>query len=61
VNPQSAQSAGFAAGNFNQGVMGSISGVQVLMSAGLGTGEAFLFSTASLEVFEQRVGTLQVT
>jgi len=61
VNPQNAQSPGFTAANFGQGVMGTISGVPVIMSAGLGTGEAYAFSTAALEAFEQRVGTLQVT
>lgn len=61
VNPRDAQSPGFDAGRFGQGVMGTISGVPTVMSAGLGTDEAFLFSTAALEVFEQRVGTLQVT
>lgn len=61
VNPQNAQSAGFTAGNFNQGLMGSISGVPVVMSAGLTGDQAFLFSTAAIEVFEQRVGTLQAT
>lgn len=60
VNPQNAQSAGFEAGRFAQGIMGNISGIPVLMSAGLGSGDAFLFSTAALECFEQRVGTLQV-
>jgi hypothetical protein len=39
--------------------MGTISGVSLVMSAGLSSGEAFLFSTAALEVYEQRVGTLQ--
>lgn len=61
VNPQDAQSPGFTAGQFGQGAMGTISGVPTVMSSGLGTGEAFLFSTAAVEVFEQRVGTLQVT
>lgn len=60
VNPQNAQSAGFEAGRFAQGVMGNISGIPVVMSAGLGAGDAFLFSTAAIEAFEQRVGTLQV-
>lgn len=59
VNPQNAHSSGFNAGNFGQGVMGNISGISLVMSAGLGTGEAYLFSTAALEVYEQRVGTLQ--
>jgi HK97 family phage major capsid protein len=60
VNPQNAQSAGFEAGRFAQGIMGNISGIPVVMSAGLSSGDAFLFSTAALECFEQRVGTLQV-
>lgn len=59
VNPRDAQSEGFTAGRFGQGEMGTISGVPVVMSAGLGTDEAFLFSTAAIEAFEQRVGTLQ--
>lgn len=61
VNPQNAQSGGFKAGDFGQGVMGSISGVDVVMSAGLTAGKAILFSTAAVELFEQRVGALQVT
>jgi HK97 family phage major capsid protein len=61
VNPQNAQSTGFNAGNFGQGVMGTISGVPVVMSAQLPTNTAFVFSTAAIEAFEQRVGTLQVT
>jgi HK97 family phage major capsid protein len=60
VNPQSAHSTGMLAGSFGQGVLGTISGIPVVMSAGLDSGEAFLFSTAAVEVFEQRVGTLQV-
>jgi len=61
VNPQNAQSEGFSAANFAQGQMGSISGVPVYMSAGLASGKAFLLSTAAIEVYEQRIGTLQVT
>jgi HK97 family phage major capsid protein len=60
VNPQNAQSSGLSAGNFAQGQMGTISGIPVVMSAGLGSGDAFLFSTAAIEAYEQRVGTLQV-
>jgi HK97 family phage major capsid protein len=52
---------GFNAANFGQGVMGNISGVPAIMSSGLGTGKAFLASTAAIEVYEQRVGTLQIT
>jgi HK97 family phage major capsid protein len=61
VNPQSSASQGFTAANFSQGIMGNIGGVPIIMSAGLQTGEAFAFSTAAIEAFEQRVGTLQVT
>ena len=61
VNPQNAQSSGFSAGSFGQGVLGNISGIEVVMSSGLGAGEAFLFSTAAVEAYEQRIGTLQVT
>lgn len=58
--PQNQQGTGFNANAFGQGALGSISGVPVHMSAGLGAGEAFLLSTAAIEVYEQRVGTLQV-
>lgn len=61
INPSDAQSPGFTAANFGTGVMGSIGGVAVVMSAGLDSGEAFVFSTAVVELFEQRVGALQVT
>jgi len=61
VNPQNAQSAGFTAADFNSGVMGSISGISVVMSSGLTAGKALLFSTAAIELFEQQVGALQVT
>ncbi len=59
VNPQNAQSTGFSAGSFGSGVMGSISGIQTIMSAGLGTGESFVIATPAIEVYEQRAGTLQ--
>lgn len=51
---------GFEANRFGQGQMGVISGVATVMSAGLTTGQAFLYSTAAIEAYEQRIGTLQV-
>ncbi len=54
------QSPGFMASSFGQGPVGIISGLPVIMSAGLDSGEAFVFSTAAIELFEQRIGTLQV-
>lgn len=58
--PQNQQGTGFAAANFNQGVVGVISGIPVYMTAGLASGEAFVMSTAALELYEQRIGVLQV-
>lgn len=49
---------------FGQGLVGNIQGVPVLVSAGLGgasTDYGVLMSTAAVEVYEQRIGTLQVT
>jgi hypothetical protein len=59
VNPQNQQGGGFNAANFGQGQMGNIAGVSLVMSAGLGSGDAFMVSSSALEVYEQRVGTLQ--
>jgi HK97 family phage major capsid protein len=65
INPQNAQSAGFNAADFGQGLLGTVSGIPVYVSAGLSTAPATTFgivmSTAAVEVYEQRVGTLQVT
>jgi HK97 family phage major capsid protein len=60
-NAQNSQSAGLSAANYGQGVLGTISGIPVIMSAGLGSGKAYLGSTAAVEAYEQRIGTLQVT
>jgi hypothetical protein len=59
--PTNSSGQGFMASNFGHGVMGSISGVPVLMSSQFAATEAFLASTAAIEVYEQRVGALQVT
>ena len=60
VNPQNAQSSGFSAGDFGQGVVGSISGIPVIVSAGLAAGTiGVVFSTGGVEAYEQRVGALQ--
>ena len=64
VNPQNAQSTGFQAGDFGSGVIGNISGVPVICSPGYPTVTNHLgsvVSTAAIEVYEQRVGALQVT
>jgi len=64
VNPTNAQSAGFEAGQFGSGILGNISGIPVVCSPGYPTVAnhyGSLLSTAAIEVYEQRVGALQVT
>jgi len=60
INPQNAQSSGFQAADNFTGPNSSISGVQVVVSAGLAAGTALMMSTAAAEVYEDRIGALQV-
>jgi hypothetical protein len=61
VNPQNAQSAGFNAADFGQGLMGSIGGIPIYVTAGFAAAKSLLvLSTAAAEVYEQRIGILQV-
>lgn len=60
--PQNAYGIGFSASNAGcAGVMGSISGIPVVMSNQLAAGKAAVVNAAAVEVYEQRIGTLQVT
>jgi HK97 family phage major capsid protein len=65
VNPQNAQSTGFNAGDFGSGLVGNISGIPVYVSAGLSSAPATTFgvvlSSTAVEVYEQRVGSLQAS
>lgn len=64
VNPQNSQSTGFAAGNFGTGIIGSVSGIPVVCSPGypvVTNHYGAVMSTAAVEVYEQRIGALQVT
>src|SRR5215212_453501 len=64
INPTNAQSAGFNAGDFGSGIVGNISGIPVICSPGYPTVTnhfGSLISSAAIEVYEQRVGALQVT
>ena len=45
---------------FGQGPVGSIGGLPVIMSSGLPAGSAFVMSTAAVEVYEDRIGALQL-
>lgn len=60
VNPTNAQSSGFTAGAFGSGAMGAISGITVVVTNGLAADEMLVLSTASAEVYEDRIGSLQV-
>jgi HK97 family phage major capsid protein len=60
VNPQNAYSTGFPVGSIGQGEQGSISGLTVIMSAGLATDTILVYSTAAVKAFEYRYGNLQV-
>ena len=60
VNPTNAISTGFNASDFATGASGSISGLQVVVSAGFDAGTIIVLSTAAVEVYEDRIGSLQV-
>ena len=60
INPQNAYGSGFNAANFGQGQQGSISGLTVVMSAGLPPVSILVFSTAAVKAFEHKYGNLQV-
>jgi hypothetical protein len=60
VNPMNAYSSGIEAASMGSGMVGSISGIPIYVSPGVGALRMLVMSTAAGEVFEQRVGTLQV-
>jgi HK97 family phage major capsid protein len=60
VNPTNAYSTGFPVAAIGQGAQGSISGLTVIMSAGLAAGTILVYSTAAAKAFEYKYGNLQV-
>jgi hypothetical protein len=61
VNPVDSQSTGFNAATYGQGAMGAIGGIPVYVTAGFGaTKHLMIMSTAAAEVYEDRIGSLQV-
>jgi len=60
INPVDSQSAGFLAANFGTGVAGSIAGIPVYVTIGLADNTMLVLSTAAAEVYEDRIGSLQV-
>ena len=61
VNPQNAQSTGFEAADFSSGgPIGSIAGIPIYVTPGMALLTTLIMSTAAAEVYEDRVGALQV-
>ena len=60
VNPQNAISPGFNAADFSTGLVGQISGVPVYVTSGMAATKSLVLSTAAIEVYEDRIGALQV-
>jgi HK97 family phage major capsid protein len=59
-NPTNVGGIGFSAATYGQGQVGTISGITVVMSSAVATNTALLINTQAAEVYEQRVGALQV-
>ena len=60
INPTDAQSPGFSAGGFSTGAIGTISGIPVYVSAAITAGNGLILSSAAAEVYEDKIGALQV-
>jgi hypothetical protein len=60
VNPSNAQSGGFQASGFGTGPTGSIAGIPLYVTAGMAANTIVVMSTAAAEVYEDRIGALQV-
>jgi hypothetical protein len=61
VNPTNQQGEGFSAAGFGQGPVGSISGIPIVVTSGFAAAKSLmLLSTAAAEVYEDRIGSLQV-
>lgn len=51
---------GMSAADFNSGLVGNVSGIPVYVSPGVGASRILVFSSAAAEVYEDRIGSLQV-
>ena len=60
VNPTNAFSSGFNASAFGEGGQSPISGIVPVVTGALGTGQAMLIAGNAAEVYEDRIGALQV-
>jgi HK97 family phage major capsid protein len=60
INPQNSQSSGLQPGNFAEGVQNAVGGITPVVSGALPAGTALIFSSNAVEVWEDRIGALQV-
>jgi HK97 family phage major capsid protein len=60
INPQNAQSAGFSTAGLASGLAGSVAGIPVYVSNGMAANTILVLSSAAAEVYEDRIGSLQV-
>jgi HK97 family phage major capsid protein len=60
INPMNAQSQGFSIGAMQSGLAGGIAGIPVYVSNGMAPNTILVLSSAAAEVYENRIGALQV-
>lgn len=60
INPQNSQSSGLTPGGFAEGVQNAVGGITPIVSGALAAGTALIFSSSAVEVWEDRIGALQV-
>jgi len=58
--PMNQQGQGFSAANFNTGLAGVIAGIPVYVSTAIASNTGLVMSSAAAEVYEERIGSLQV-
>lgn len=60
INPANAQSSGMNAAAFGEGTAGAVAGISHVVSGSLAPGTALVISSNAAEVYEDRIGALQV-
>jgi hypothetical protein len=60
ISPTGSQSPGFLAAAFGEGGQGTVGGIRHIVSGSLAAGTALVISTNAAEVYEDRIGALQV-
>ena len=60
INPTNGYGSGFNAGSFGSGAQGAVSGITVVMSAGLNAGSVVVINSQAVRIYEMRYGAMQV-